>query len=120
MPHTVVMGATLQCTCGSAPSQLAVTSQYQAKVGDQLAATVKDHNPIVNIPPFGICSALTAAAAGVPAACMPAPAAPWVSGSTTNVKIGQQLALLSTDILMCTVPGIITVIDPGQKTTQST
>jgi hypothetical protein len=114
------MGATLQCTCGSAPSQLAVTSQFQAKVGDQLAATVMDHVPLVNVPSFGTCSVLTAAAAGTPVPCVPAPAGPWATGSTTGVKIGHQLALLSTDKLMCAVPGVITVVDPGQTTTQNT
>ena len=38
MPLAVVMGATLQCSCGSAPAKLVVTSQLQAKVDNQLAA----------------------------------------------------------------------------------
>jgi hypothetical protein len=120
MPHAVVTGATLQCTCGSAPSQLAVTSQFQAKMSHQLTATVMDHAPIVNVPSFGTCSVLTAAAAGVPAPCVPAPAGHWVPGSTTNVKIGKLPVLLSTDKLLCTVQGVITIVDPGQKTTQNT
>lgn len=118
MPLAVVMGATLQCTCGSAPAKLVVTSQLQAKLDNQLAATVMDHAPTVNIPPFGTCSVLTASASGTPMPCVPAPASPWKPGSTSNVKIGNQLALLATDKLMCNVSGVITVTDPGQKSTQ--
>ena len=43
MPQAVVQGATLQCTCGSAPSVLTVTSQQQVKIGNVLAATVMDN-----------------------------------------------------------------------------
>jgi hypothetical protein len=114
------MGATLQCTCGSAPAKLIVTSQLQAKVDNQPAATILDHAPTVNIPPFGTCSVLTAAASGVPTPCVPAPAGPWTPGSKSNVKIGNQLALLATDKLNCTIAGVITVVDPGQKSTQDT
>jgi hypothetical protein len=120
MPLAVVMGATLQCTCGSAPSKLLVTSQLQVTMSNRLAATVLDHAPAVNIPPFGTCSVLTAAASGVPAPCVPAPLGPWTPGSTSNVKIGNQLALLSTDRLQCAVPGVISILDPGQTTTQDT
>jgi hypothetical protein len=120
MSLAVVMGATLQCTCGSAPSKLIVTSQAQAQIGQKLGATVQDHQPVVNIPPFGTCSVLTAAASGTPTPCTPAPAGPWAPGSTSNIKIGSNAALLSTDTLQCTVPGLITIADPGQTTTQDT
>ena len=120
MPLAVVMGATLQCTCGSAPSKLVVTSQIKARIGNRLAATVGDHASAVNILPFGTCSVLTAAALGTPTPCVPAPASPWAPGSTSNVKIGSQLALLATDKLTCTVAGLITIVDPGQTTTQGT
>jgi hypothetical protein len=120
MPLAVVMGATLQCSCGSAPSQLVVTSQLQARVGTQLAGTVMDHAPAVNIPPFGTCSVLTAAAMSTPTPCLPAPAGPWAPGSTSNVTIAKLPALLATDKLTCTVAGLITIVDPGQKATQWT
>ena len=120
MPLAVVMGAALQCSCGSAPAKLVVTSQLQVKVDNQLAATVLDHAPTVNIPPFGTCSVLTAAASGTPTPCVPAPAGPWTPGSKANVKIGNQLALLESDKLSCNVSGVITVTDAGQKSTQDT
>jgi hypothetical protein len=120
MPLAVVMGATLQCSCGTAPAKLVVTSQLQVKVDNQLAATVLDHAPTVNIPTFGTCSVLTAAASGTPTPCVPAPAGPCKPGSTSNVKIGNHLALLPTDKLPCNVAGLITITDPGQKSTQDT
>jgi hypothetical protein len=120
MPVAVVMGATLQCSCGSAPGKLVVTSQLLAKMDNQLAATIMDHAPTANIPPFGTCGVLTAAASGTPTPCGPATAAPWTPGSKSNVKIGNQPALLATDKLICTVAGLITITDPGQKSTQDT
>jgi hypothetical protein len=114
MPIAAVNGATLQCTCGSAPATLTVTSQMQAKIGKQCAATVLDHTP-ANIPPFGTCSLLSAAAAGTPTPCVPAAAGPWMPGSTSVVRIGSQQGLLNTDKLMCSVGGVISIVSPGQQ-----
>jgi hypothetical protein len=110
------MGATLLCTSGTSPAQLIVNSQTKATIDDKLAATIMDFQPIANIPPFGTCNVLTAAALGVPTPCALVPAGPWKPGSTTQVKIGDQLALLSTDKLMCAIPGVISILDPGQQT----
>src|SRR5438067_699247 len=117
MPQAVVMGATLQCTCGSTPSKLSVNSQMLYKIGDLLAATIMDCKPGANIPPFGTCAVLTAAASGTPTPCAMVPAGPWSVGSTTQVKVGDQLALLSTDKLTCGVGGVISIVEPGQQKT---
>lgn len=114
MPLQVVQTAQLMCTCGAAPSVLAVTSQMQCKVGNMLAATIMDFAPMVNIPPFGVCATLTAAALGVPTPCVPAPTGPWAPGSTSIAKIGNFPALLSTDTLTCGIGGVISVVNPGQ------
>jgi hypothetical protein len=118
MSLAVVMGATLQCSCGSAPSKLMVTSQTQANIDRLPIATIEDNKPLVNILPFGTCSVLTAAAAGVPTPCVPAPAGPWMPGSTTGINIGKRPVLLSTDKLACGVPGVISVVEPGQTKTK--
>lgn len=117
MPLSVVLGATLQCTCGSAPSKLLVTSQTQTTIDDKPAATINDNVPMVNILPFGTCNVLTTAALGVPTPCVPAPAGPWLPGSTTVQTIGGIPALLATDKLQCSVPGVISVTDCGQQKT---
>jgi hypothetical protein len=120
MPIAVVLGATLKCSCGSTSSKLIVTSQKDFLIGNKLAATIQDHAPVTNIPPFGICSVLTAEAAGVPTPCSPAIPAPWAPGSTSPVQVGNIPGLLSTDELACTIPGVITVEDPGQDSTSDT
>ncbi|GMV98142.1 MAG: DUF4280 domain-containing protein [Phycisphaerae bacterium] len=121
MAKAVVNGAMLQCTCGTTPSALIVTSQQQVKIGNQLAATVMDNAFTTNIPPFGPCSALTAKASGVSTPCALVAAGPWMPGSTSIVKIGNQKALLDTDKLNCTAgPGVISVSNPGQPQTSDT
>jgi hypothetical protein len=120
MAIAVVDGAVLKCTCGDAPAKLKVTSQTTVTIENKLAATVQDMAPTTNIPPFGTCKVLTAAASGTPTPCVPAPSGPWVPGSTSRVDIGTYPVLLSTDLLLCGVPGMITIQDPGQKTTKDT
>jgi hypothetical protein len=125
MPQLVCNGATLMCSFGAAPGQLTVLPTSQVTVDHQPAATVADHAPIVNIMPFGLCSApsnpqvaaATAAAMGVltPQPCIPATSAPWIPGSTA-VRIGGQAALMNTCQLMCNWMGVITVSNPGQQT----
>ena len=93
-------------------------ARYQAELITPLAATVLDFKPIANIPPVGTCNVLTAAALGVPTPCAMAPAGPWQPGSPGRVTIDNLPVLLSTDKLMCTIPGVITVVDPGQQKTE--
>lgn len=120
MATAVIHGATLQCTCGDAPSQLGVTSHGNNKIDNQLAATIMDHAPTVNIKPFGTCKTLTAAASGTPTPCVPATTLPWTPGSTSVVLIGNFNALLNTDKLACTVGGMISITDPAQQKTTDT
>jgi hypothetical protein len=126
MPKQVVMGAMLQCTMGMAPSSLVVLPINRTMCGNQIAANIMDHVPMVNIMPFGLCqspanpvvAAATAAALGVltPMPCIPATASPWMPGSPT-VLIGNQPALNDTSQCMCNWAGTIMVNQPGQQTT---
>lgn len=120
------MGAMMQCSFGVAPSTLVVLPTNCTLTGTP-AATIMDHAPIVNVPPFGMCqspsnptvAAATAAALGVltPMPCVPVTAAPWVVGSPT-VMIGSMPALNNTSKLMCSWGGVIQITNPGQTTTQ--
>lgn len=93
----------------------------------QPAATIMDHEPLVNIAPFGMCvslansevAAATSAALGVltPQACIPMTLAPWVPGAPT-VLVGGQPALDNTCQLMCLWGGVIEVTVPGEFTEQ--
>jgi len=127
MPMQVVNGAQLQCSFGAAPSTLMVTPVKREKVANQFAANIMDHVPTVNIMPFGMCASLanpttasaTSAASGVltPTPCMPVVPAPWTPGAP-SVLVANQPALNNPSKCMCTWQGVITIVSPGQATTQ--
>jgi len=129
MAQQVVSGAILACTFGVAPSALNVLPTNKTLCGNLPAATIMDMNPLVNIPPFGMCMspanptvlAATAAAMGVltPMPCIPAPVAPWAPGSPT-VLIGKLPALNNTCTCNCIWGGVISITSPGQVTTNIT
>ncbi len=126
MAKQVVNGAQLECSFGLAPSSLIVLPVNMVNCGNQPAANIMDHKPIVNIPPFGNCKAptfpatatATTAAAGVltPMPCVPSTPAPWVPGAST-VMIANMPALNDTSKCNCLWLGIISIKDPGQTTT---
>src|SRR5579885_1825312 len=124
MAFQVCMGAMMQCSFGVAPSSLVVLPTNRVMTGAP-AATIMDHAPIVNIPPFGMCSspsnptvaAATAAALGVltPMPCVPVIPAPWVPGAPT-VLLANLPALDNNSKLMCAWGGVIQIANPGQQT----
>ncbi|HSI14179.1 MAG TPA: PAAR-like protein [Chthoniobacter sp.] len=75
---------------------------------------------MANIPSFGVCAILTAAALGVPTPCTPAPTGAWTPGSVSPVQMSGIPALLATDTLVCGVGGVIKVSSPGQATASAT
>jgi hypothetical protein len=77
-----------------------------------VAANIMDYVPFVNIPVFGTCKILTAAASGVPTPCVPATVAPWAPGSPTVMVRGMP-ALNSTSKCVCTIGGMISIVSPG-------
>jgi hypothetical protein len=125
MANLVCMGALMQCSFGAAPSTLAVLPIHAVLTGTP-AANIMDHLPIVNIPPFGVCSSLsnptvaaaTTAALGVltPMPCVPVTPAPWLPGAPT-VLLANMPALDNTSKLMCTWGGVIQINMAGQVTT---
>lgn len=111
MAQLVTMGAQMQCTSGTAPSVLVVV--VPTVTGEvKPSANIMDHVPIANIPPFGTCNVLTAAALGVPTPCVPATAAPWAPGSPTVMVRGMP-ALNSTSKCVCSIGGSISILNPG-------
>lgn len=125
MAQLVCSGAMMMCSFGVAPSALNVLPQNRTMAGGPPAATIMDHIPMANIPPFGMCksptnptvAAATAAAMGVltPMPCVPLIPAPWTPGSPT-VLIGGMPALTSTSQCMCAWAGVVTITAPGQAT----
>jgi hypothetical protein len=124
MAMQVCMGAAMMCSFGAAPSTLVVLPKNKTLTGTP-AANILDNQPIVNIPPFGMCSSIanptvasaTTAALGVltPMPCVPVTAAPWALGAPT-VLIANMPALDSTSKLMCNWGGVIQITAPGQTT----
>ena len=119
MAQQVCNGAMLQCTFGVAPSSLIVIPTAMVNTSKQPAATIMDFKPMVNIMPFGMCTAPTnpavIAATGSPVPCVPLTTSPWITGSPT-VMLGNIPALNSSSKLMCTWAGMISVTQPGQFT----
>ena len=127
MSLQVVTGAMLQCSFGVAPSTLNVLPIHRTMAAGVLAANIMDHLPIVNSPPFGMCSSLanptvaaaTAAALGVltPMPCVPVVPAPWAPGSPT-VLLDSQPALNNSSKCVCIWAGVISISMAGQFTVQ--
>ncbi len=125
MPIQVVNGAVLQCSFGVVPSNLVVLPVHRVQSGYQPAANIMDHQPMVNIPPFGMCitpsnpqvAAATAAASGVltPQPCIPMTMTPWVPGVPT-LLIDNMPAVDNTCTCNCVWGGVVMVTYPGQVT----
>lgn len=115
----------MQCSFGVAPSALVVLPKNRVLTNQVPDANIMDHIPMVNIMPFGMCSAptnpaviaATSAAAGVPtpAPCIPATPAPWVTGAPT-VLLGNFPTLDDVSTLMCTWLGVIKFTSAGEFT----
>ena len=126
MSLPVVNGAMTMCSFGLAPSTLMVTPEKRTMVDSMPAATIFDNKPFVNVLPFGLCTSLanpitaaqTAAALGVltPGACTPVIPAPWLPGAPT-VLVGNMPALNVQSKCICAYGGIVTVVNPGARTT---
>ena len=93
--------------------------------GNQPAANILDHQPMVNIKPFGMCMTLsnpqvalaTSAAQGVltPQPCIPMTHTPWAPGAPT-LLVGNMPAVDNTCTCMCVWGGVVSVMMPGQFT----
>lgn len=120
--------AMLQCSFGLAPSTLNVLPVKRVLIEGKPAATITDAAPVVNIPPFGMCTSLanpqvlaaTTAALGVltPMPCVPVTGA-WVGGAVQTL-IGSTPALTFGATCMCAFGGVIQIVNPATvKTTES-
>ena len=125
MPQHCCTGAMMNCTFGAAPSTLNVLPKNKMMTSNMAAANIMDNVPMVNIPPFGMCSspsnptvaAATAAALGVltPMPCIPVFPAPWTPGAPT-VMLANLPVLNNTSKLMCAYAGVVSFAMPGQMT----
>ena len=126
MPNQVCTGALMTCSFGMAPSTFNATPR-PVQTCSMIAGIITDNIPMMNVPPFGMCTtpsnpsvaAATAAALGVltPMPCVPVLPAPWVPGAPT-VLITSTPALDDTCKLMCAWGGVISLSFAGQVTHQ--
>ena len=105
MPTNVVNGAQCKCLFGSAPSSLIVLPKAKViTTCKQQVAVMTDNVPMVNIIPFGTCSAPTnpmvIAAFGAPQPCIPVISAPWILPST-KVMVNKIPVITKQSKLMC-------------------
>ena len=122
----VVSGAACLCTMGTSPGQINATNQMTIRVGGKPAASIADSAPLSNVGSCGMCTSLanpavaaaTAAALGVltPQPCVPAPAGAWVCPG--KVRVGGKPILTTDGKLNCAYGGTISIMNPGQMTTQ--
>lgn len=127
MSFCLCTGGILSCSFGAAPSSFQGLPVPRVLISGRPAGILTDMAPMVNIPPFGMCSspsnptvaAATAAALGVltPMPCIPVPAGPWLNPAP-KVLIGGQPALSDSSKLTCAWGGQISVQFSGQAGVQ--
>ena len=125
MALAVCAGALMKCVFGMTPAPLVVLPVNRVLITNLPMANIMDHKPIVNIPPFGMCTSLanpavaaaTAAALEVltPMPCMPVTISPWIPGYP-KVLVAKMQALNNKCKLMCMWAGLIQITTPGQVT----
>jgi hypothetical protein len=126
MPGPIVVStAELTCAQGTTPAILNVLPIARVLSGGRPVAAIEDHEPLIEVPTFGMCRSLTnpevasatAAAEGklTPMPCIPALAAPWIPGNPT-VMVGGQPVVAESSMLTCTFAGEITITQTGQET----
>jgi len=128
MPMNACTGALMTCTFGMAPSSLNVLPTGRIAVEGRPMANILDIMPIVNIPPFGMCTSLanptvaaaTAAALGVltPMPCLPVIPKPWSPGAPETLAGGAP-ALTAGSTCQCQWGGVVSMTLPGPMRTQS-
>jgi hypothetical protein len=124
MPLWVIDGAVTACSFGTAPSRLRVLPHRRATHTQKPLATILDHQPLVNVLPFGACTspanpqvaAATAAAGGVltPQPCLPATTSPWSPGSAGRAVV-RETALRDRCTCRCLWGGAVSILAAGQS-----
>lgn len=123
VPDIVTSGAPLMCTFGTIASQLTVLQHLEDDRFVHSTATVQDFRPVVNIPPFGMCTspnnpevqrASIEAGGGslVHVPCMPEPIARWVPGAPQRLVDGEPVLTMSSTCT-CAWSGSIMILGPG-------
>lgn len=103
----VVEGARLKCNFGSTCSTFKIPIGHGVYIRDKKQGNTDDYKTLFNIFPFGLCSCTGGS-------CMPSVIMPWIGGKD-SVTIATSPALLNTSIAICSLSGIIRILDDGQE-----
>lgn len=106
MPILVTEGSQMQCSLGTAPSKIKVTSQSFKKIDDELIATQGDKEGMSNIPSFSNCKR-----AWYRPACKPNPIQ-WEGVAEKQALEGQK-KLTKDSTCQCSFGGTISFVDTG-------
>ena len=112
----VVTGAMMMCSFGLAPSSFMASPGRTDLMGNMPKGNIMDFAPMVNIMPFGMCTAPTnpeVIACCGPAPCVPAITSPWMPGHP-QVMVQKQPALTRSCRNMCMWLGQISFTTDGQ------
>lgn len=112
----VVTGAMMMCSFGLAPSAFMASPGRTEMLSNVPKGNIMDFAPMLNIMPFGLCTAPTnpeVIACCGPAPCVPAIIAPWTRGNP-QVLVQGQPALMRSCRNMCTWLGQISFTTDGQ------
>lgn len=114
--NPVCNGATLLCSCGTAPANMTVSHKGITHQGQAQQATIADCVQLVNIPPFGSCTAPgnPHPPTGFARPCVPNFSSEW-SIEAPGIKVHRVAVLDSSATLACTYGGVVRVAEAGQK-----
>ncbi|MBL4745665.1 MAG: DUF4280 domain-containing protein [Flavobacteriaceae bacterium] len=111
MPQKITDTAKLKCDKGTAPVNLAVTSQDYSTFDDKLVATEEDAKPNENIKPFGKCKLKPTPGGYAP--CQPK-TKKWTKTAKLD-QINEMKIVLETSECLCGTGGKITIIQKGHQ-----
>ncbi|TWP24645.1 DUF4280 domain-containing protein [Apibacter muscae] len=103
MPHPIIQDTQLECSEGTEPTRIKVTSQDFVSLAGKLQATEKDKEANTNIIPFGLCKLKPIPGGYLP--CQPA-LIKWQNTSVFTIDGKQELTTDS--FCMCSTGGKVT------------
>lgn len=117
MSSMICDGAKLECSYGQGEVKLSVSRRGVSHGGDRSLATIDDHLPLVNVPPFRFCTAPANPNPQSPSGqkpCTPRLSSAW-SDEVEGILLQGQKLVEESATLRCDYAGTISVAHPGQK-----
>ena len=117
MGFSLCTGGMMMCSFGVAPSNLNILPDKMIMCAEKPMANIMDNKPMLNIPPFGMCTSpanpAVIAALGSPVPCIPNTVAPWTPANPM-VLVKNMPSISDSSKLMCMWAGVISISFAGQ------